>query len=237
MVKLQRRKFIQYSSLGALSLFAGFGALSSPYLKASKFSLRPPGALEEDKFLASCIKCGQCVQVCPYHTLKLFDIFQGYGVGTPYVEATNRGCYLCEAFPCVLACPTGSLSHDLNKQNEVKMGVAVVRNLDKCLGFNKKKVDKKSISAIYKHKNTNEQEQELIKKVESFEGKNCTICADVCPLPNPLDAIIMVDSIKGGKKPKILDACVGCGACAELCPTNVIEIEARISYEEYYQNA
>ena len=237
MVKLKRRQFMKFSSLGALSLFAGAGVLGSSYLKASKLSLRPPGALKEDEFLASCIKCGQCVQVCPYHTLELFDILEGYGVGTPYVDATNRGCYLCEAFPCVLACPTGSLSHNLNKQNEVEMGVAVVVSLDKCLGVNQKKVDKKSISNIYKHKNTNPQEQELIKKVEAFEGKDCTICADTCPLPNPLDAISMVDGLNGGKKPEILDACVGCGVCAELCPTQVIRIEPRKNYKEYYNNA
>jgi len=36
--------------------------------------LRPPGALNEDKFLAACIKCGQCVQVCPVEAIRLADL-------------------------------------------------------------------------------------------------------------------------------------------------------------------
>jgi len=38
---------------------------------ASTLILRPPGALSEDDFLATCIKCGMCVEACPYDTLLL----------------------------------------------------------------------------------------------------------------------------------------------------------------------
>ncbi len=48
--------------------------------------LRPPGAVSEDEFLALCIKCGQCLQVCPYHSIKLADFAKGHGIGTPYIE-------------------------------------------------------------------------------------------------------------------------------------------------------
>jgi ferredoxin-type protein NapG len=40
-------------------------------VKASSLILRPPGALKEDDFLATCIKCGMCVEACPFDTLKL----------------------------------------------------------------------------------------------------------------------------------------------------------------------
>ena len=40
-----------------------------PVLKKWHHRLRPPGAIPEHNFLAACIKCGQCVQVCPVEAI------------------------------------------------------------------------------------------------------------------------------------------------------------------------
>jgi ferredoxin-type protein NapG len=89
------------------------GAALSGYLPlvyAQKKRLRPPGALDEKDFLSSCIKCGQCVQVCPVQAIKLADLVDGFGVGTPYIYAREQACdFSCDAVQCILACPTGSL--------------------------------------------------------------------------------------------------------------------------------
>ncbi|HTZ00031.1 MAG TPA: 4Fe-4S dicluster domain-containing protein, partial [Rhodocyclaceae bacterium] len=89
------------------------GAALSGYLPlayAKKERLRPPGALDEHDFLASCIKCGQCVQVCPVQAIKLADLVDGFGVGTPYIDARDQACdFSCDAAQCILACPTGAL--------------------------------------------------------------------------------------------------------------------------------
>ncbi len=95
--------------------------------------LRPPGALGEDLFLASCIKCGQCLQVCPPQIIKLAGISQGFGIGTPYITPRKGGCILCSGLPCVLACPTGSLDHNLSLGKDAEMGLAVITNPDTCL--------------------------------------------------------------------------------------------------------
>jgi ferredoxin-type protein NapG len=91
------------------------GAALSGYLPlayAKKQRLRPPGALDEKDFLASCIKCGQCVQVCPVQAIKLADLVDGFGVGTPYIDAREQACdFSCDAVQCILACPTGSLTY------------------------------------------------------------------------------------------------------------------------------
>jgi len=91
------------------------GAALSGYLPlayAQKKRLRPPGALDEHDFLASCIKCGQCVQVCPVQAIKLADLVDGFGVGTPYIDARKQACdFSCDAVQCILACPTGSLTY------------------------------------------------------------------------------------------------------------------------------
>ena len=74
--------------------------------------MRPPGALEETDFLSSCIKCGQCVQVCPVQAIKLDDLDHGFGVGVPYIDSRSQACdFSCDAVQCILACPTGSLAY------------------------------------------------------------------------------------------------------------------------------
>lgn len=92
------------------------GAALSGYLPiayARKPLLRPPGALDEKDLLASCIKCGQCVQVCPVQAIKLADLDDGFGVGVPYIDARAQACdFSCDAVQCILACPTGSLTYD-----------------------------------------------------------------------------------------------------------------------------
>ena len=84
-----------------------------PLAYAQKKRLRPPGALDEKDFLSSCIKCGQCVQVCPVQAIQLADLVDGFGVGTPFIDARAQACdFSCDAVQCILACPTGSLVYD-----------------------------------------------------------------------------------------------------------------------------
>lgn len=83
-----------------------------PIAYAKKSRLRPPGAIDEKDFLSSCIKCGQCVQVCPVQAIKLADLVDGFGVGAPYIDARAQACdFSCDAVQCILACPTGSLTY------------------------------------------------------------------------------------------------------------------------------
>jgi ferredoxin-type protein NapG len=252
----KRRQFMkQAAGLGVLGIAAAGGIWAAKKFKPEKERLRPPGAVEEDRYLTMCIKCGQCLQVCPYDSI-LLELAEGKaGVGTAYIDPLARGCYLCEAFPCVLACPTGALDHESNVIEKVHMGMAIVVNESACLALTNKKVTKEMISRIYDHtKVISEQEKanvkvemydndsekvmlqkRLLKKLSEQEGKNCSICADLCPFtPDPSKAIGMV-SKKGGLFPEIRDACVGCGACVELCPTKVLQILPHATYADVYQ--
>ncbi len=252
----KRRDFLKGAGgFSIVALATGAGIFFAPKLKADKLRLRPPGAVDEDDFLKLCIKCGQCLQVCPYDSIKLEDIDGGASVGMAYIAPLERGCYLCSAFPCILACPTGALDHEKDELKYVHMGMAVVVNESACLALTNKKVPDSAIDRIYEHTkvisssekanhrveitgNENEK-QKLQKKVlenlEKFRGAECTICADMCPYnPDPLQAIGMVK--KGdGLVPEIREACVGCGVCVELCPTQVLNIMPRTTYEQIYK--
>lgn len=241
-VKTDRRKFMKYSSLGILGLVLGGGIVFSPYPLRAENRLRPPGAVPEDEFLALCIKCGQCLQVCPYHSIELADMVMGHGVGTPYIDATIRGCYACSAVPCVLACPSGALEHNCEKPEDIHMGIAVLENPRTCLAVRNKPVpagyndEMKAFTA--RQTNINPLEVELLEKFDGYEGKECTLCADMCPMPNPLSAIAMVTTRSGITKPMIYDGCTGCGVCEEVCPTQTpsIVIKPRETYESIYQS-
>jgi len=240
-VQTERREFIKYSTLGVLGLVLAGGVGLSPYLLAEERRLRPPGAVDEDEFLGLCIKCGQCLQVCPYHAIELADWGKGHGMGTPYIDATIRGCWGCEAVPCVLACPTGALDHECSKIDDAHMGVAVLEFPDRCLAMSNTPLAEGFSSKTHRFTksvtNVTQLELDLLEKIDSFEGKQCTLCADMCPIPNPMSAISMVSDKGGGRRPEIYDGCIGCGACEEVCPTNTasIVIKPRITYKEQYE--
>jgi len=236
-VEKKRREFIQYSTLGVLGLVLGGGVIASPYLNPHETRLRPPGAVDEHTFLGLCIKCGQCEQVCPYHSIHLADIFTGAGEGTPYIDARKRACYACEAVPCVLACPSGALDHSCEKATDIRMGIAVLEFPDSCIAMSNTPVPKKHIQRMHTHPNTRQLEQDVLDKVDAFEGKQCSMCADICPLPNPMSAIAMVPDKNGGRRPEIYDGCIGCGVCEEVCPVDspAIVVKPRLTYEDYYE--
>ncbi|UCV09706.1 4Fe-4S dicluster domain-containing protein [Dechloromonas denitrificans] len=120
-----RRRFLRTALLTGGVLGAALSGFL-PLIYAKKKRLRPPGALDEKDFLGSCIKCGQCVQVCPVSAIKLADLVDGMGVGTPYIDPRHQACdFSCDAVQCILACPTGSLTYHKPDFLAVRAGAAL----------------------------------------------------------------------------------------------------------------
>lgn len=149
-----RREFIRSTvfTIGVLSIALG-GLL--PVVTGNSARLRPPGALkdllDEQQFFAACIKCGQCVQVCPVNAIKLADLNEGAGIGIPYIDAREQACdFSCDGLQCVLACPTGALTHELDYPADTRMGMARLDKPESCLAIQGKGFKGQARGASYK---------------------------------------------------------------------------------------
>jgi ferredoxin len=73
--------------------------------------IRPPGALAEGEFLKRCIKCGQCMRICPTNVIQPGGIEGGLeNLWTPVLNNRigSSGCQLnCVA--CGQVCPTSAI--------------------------------------------------------------------------------------------------------------------------------
>ncbi|MCG6938651.1 MAG: 4Fe-4S dicluster domain-containing protein [Gammaproteobacteria bacterium] len=207
--------------------------------------IRPPGALKEQEFLASCIKCGQCVQVCPVNAIKLAQLSDGFGVGSPHIDTRQQACdFSCDGLQCVLACPTGALTHHINYPHETDMGVARVVNEKQCLAVMGKGFKGQARGASFKGKLRYE-EVDRWKPIRvsehPYDLELCDLCFRQCPIEMRIaqcdagkppsadenqcppqhaitfETLAFEDGITR-KRPLILDGCVGCGVCEMICP-------------------
>jgi polyferredoxin len=106
--------------------------------------VRPPGALVEEDFLQRCIKCDQCIRVCPTNVLQPATLEAGLeGLWTPLLNfrVGTSGCQL-NCIACGNVCPTSAirpltLDEKLGRgsfaeHGPVRMGTAFV-DRDRCL--------------------------------------------------------------------------------------------------------
>jgi ferredoxin-type protein NapG len=120
---------------GASMLGVGLGLHATRARALPPTAIRPPGARAEPEFLGACIRCGMCVRDCPYHILDLATAGQDVATGTPYFTARSGPCEMCDDIPCVKACPTGALDHELKDIDKARMGLAVLVDHETCLNF------------------------------------------------------------------------------------------------------
>src|SRR5258708_1570863 len=71
--------------------------------------IRPPGAIPEEKFLETCLRCGRCADACPADAIELMASAPQPRRGTPRVEPSQQACVICDELACMKVCPSGAL--------------------------------------------------------------------------------------------------------------------------------
>jgi len=121
--------------LSAAFFGAGFKKISGSIRGDHNGAIRPPGAEPEQKFLAQCIRCGDCMRVCPTNGLQPSFMETGPGgIWTPRLVPEIGYCqYDCAL--CGSVCPTGAIRKlSIEEKKNTRIGTAEI-DRSKCFAW------------------------------------------------------------------------------------------------------
>lgn len=171
--------------------------------------IRPPGAVAERPFLERCIRCAECMKVCPNNALHPAFLEAGIeGIWTPILIARigycEPSCVLCGQ-----VCPTGAIQK-ITEKEKLGLGVPPIK-----IG-----------TAFYDHGRC----------LPWSMQTPCIVCEEFCPTSPKAIWVEEVETEVRDSKPgengeppgmkKVHlqrphvdpSLCIGCGACEKVCP-------------------
>ncbi|MDF1562128.1 MAG: 4Fe-4S dicluster domain-containing protein [Deltaproteobacteria bacterium] len=194
-------------------IFSGLaGVLAYPFLRLTgavndrgfhEKAIRPPGSVEESEFLERCIKCDQCLNVCPTNVLQPATLAQaGFeGLWTPVMDFSIGFCQL-NCTLCSEVCPTGAIQKistprklgtgEFAGEGPVILGTAFF-DRGRCLPWGME--------------------------------TPCVVCEEVCPTSPKAIGTYEEEHVRWDGKTVVLkrpyvrpELCIGCGICEHECP-------------------
>ena len=178
--------------------------------KASRW-IRPPFAISELDFITSCTRCDECISACPHQVIFPLPVRVGIEVAaTPAMDLLNKGCHLCEGWPCVTACEPNALMIPEALVVAIEDDEAVVTEDD---------LELATALTIPRLAEAEIDQQQCL----PYSGPECGACRGSCPIEG---ALVWQD-----EKPMIdADLCVGCAMCREACITEPKAVTVRSNY-------
>lgn len=109
------------------------GAIAVRKVRGAPPPLRPPGALDEERFTGVCVRCGSCVRVCPTRILCPDLGARSLAGFLAPVARFDDGYCREDCHRCGLVCPSGAIARlSLAEKRRRVIGPAQV-DLDTCL--------------------------------------------------------------------------------------------------------
>lgn len=194
-IDLGRRNVI---AAGVAGLAGGMLMKGNPLEEGKTYNpslIRPPGSIGEDDFLDKCIRCGECMKVCPTNVIQPIILEAGLeGLWTPVLKTDLGYCeYKCNM--CTQVCPTEAIKKmTLEEKQNVKIGLAYV-DRNRCLPW----AFGRACQVCYEHCPLPEKAIRLEDvKVTTAKGTSITV-----------------------KQPHVnAELCIGCGICQIKCPVS-----------------
>jgi MauM/NapG family ferredoxin protein len=157
--------------------------------------VRPPGSAAESDFLGTCIRCGECMKVCPTNVIQPAMLEGGLeGLWTPVLKTKYSYCeYKCTM--CTQVCPTDAIRPlPLPEKQKVRIGLAAI-DTGRCLPY----AYARQCQVCLEHCPLPEK----------------AIWTEDAVVKNAAGSEVSV------KLPRVnADLCIGCGICENKCPVS-----------------